>query len=124
MKDIAKNEHYDISVDEDMNRVFLAFKGFWKDPSAVPNYVDDIQTAATHIQEGFTIVADLTQMETPPPSVGEVHAKAQATLVNAGLCRTAEVLPEEAVLKLAVDKYAKESQMTKAAFKNQSEAEA
>lgn len=124
MKVIAYNNRYEISVDEDKNRIYLAVKGFWANPSAAPNYVEDIEKASTAVSEGFTIVADLTDMVIPPPEVGKVHEKAQVALVNAGLSRTAEVLPEEAVLKMAVDRYAKESQMTKAVFKSREEAEA
>ncbi|MCP4675317.1 MAG: hypothetical protein GY854_07390 [Deltaproteobacteria bacterium] len=122
MQEIAKNDYYSVGVDEKKNRVYLAVKGFWKDPQVAPNYIDDIKKAADSVKSGYTIVANLTDMKAPTPEVGAVHMAAQEMLVNAGLSKTAEIVSSK-LLQLSVDRYAETSGMDKMVFDDQVKAE-
>jgi len=123
MKVIARNDNYIIMVDEAKNRIYLTIIGFWKDLGMVPNYLDDITKAGQSVSTGFTILTDVTKMKVPTPEVGEIHGKAQGILVGAGLSKTAEILPADAIAQIAVDRYSKKSGMKKASFSTFEEAE-
>ena len=123
MEEIAKNEYYSISVDSGKNRIYLTVQGFWKDPTVVPNYIQDIEKAASSALQDFTVITDITQMRPPSPEVGELHMKAQTALVEKGLIATAEILPESVIAQASVDRYSKESGMNKGSFASIVEAE-
>ena len=36
MREIAKNDYYELAVDESKNRVYWTMKGFWKSIGPVP----------------------------------------------------------------------------------------
>ena len=124
MKEIARNDYYAIEVDESKNRVYLTITGFWRDQSDVPHFLDDMKEAAQHVSSGFTVLTDVTKMKTPPPAIGEIHVQAQQIFVQAGLDKTAEILPQAAISNIALGRYAKKSGMEKGSFATPEEAEA
>lgn len=123
MKNIVENQYYSIYVDQDKNRIYLTILGFWRALDLVPNYISDIAKATQSVSKGFTILTDLTQMKPPPQEVGGIHMKAQKALVDAGLSKTAELLPADAIAQMAVDRYSRESGMEKGSFSSREEAE-
>ena len=122
MKEIAKNNYYEISVDTSKNRLYLKVKGFWKEKTEVPNYLKDMRNAGQSLSRGFTVLADLQEMKAPSPEIGVLHQETQAILVQAGLDRTAEVL-SSAITKMSTSKYTKTSGMKKMDFSSTNEAE-
>ncbi len=121
---IASNEFYEIEIDKDRNRIYLTVQGYWKSLMEVRSYLRDIRTAVAGLSAGFTIVTDLTQARTPSEETSELHIKAQAYLINAGLARTAEIHPESTVTRMALNRYAQTSGMSKGVFSTLEEAEA
>ena len=121
---IAETGKYTIEVDKPKNRVYFKIRGFWNSPADVPNYLSDWQRAIREVTSGFTILSDVREMKTPQPEVGELHHRSQAMLVTAGLRKTAELVPAGSIEKSVLQRYAKESGMTKGSFENQTEAEA
>jgi hypothetical protein len=124
MKEIAKTNFYTIGIDTAENRLYLKVIGFWNDLSLVSNYPDDIKKASQELTPGFTVLADLTEMKPMPKEVGPLYERAQKILVKSGLKKTAEILPESAILKMQVKKFARSSEMPKAEFHSKEEAEA
>ena len=124
MTEIAKTNKYSVSVDSNKNRMYLTVVGFWASPSDVPNYIDDVKKASAAVTKGFTILTDLTQMKTPAPELGPIHEQAQKSLINAGLKKTAEILSDDAIAKMVMDRYSKASGMEKMVFNNKHDAEA
>ncbi len=122
MKQIAKNNFYEIGVNKPKNRIYIKVKGFWNKRSEVSNYPTDIRRASKEVSDGFAVVADLREMKTPSREIDSIHQKAQAILVQAGLERTAEIL-NSAITKLATKRYAKKSQMKKKEFNSVEDAE-
>ena len=90
----------------------------------VPNYLGDLIKAVGELSKDFTILTDVTQMKAPPADVGALHAEAQKVLVDAGLKKTAEVVGQDVITKMAVDRLSRESGMNKGTFGNKKEAEA
>jgi len=124
VEEIAKTDKYTAMVDKGKNRLYLTLKGYWKGPEEVPNYVRDMEKASKALRQGFTILTDMREFITPPPSLSAVHENAQKALVSRGLDRVAEVIPEKALMKLLLKRYAKSSQMKKMEFGSIKEAEA
>ena len=125
MKTIAKTAYYSIEVDKTKNRIYLTVLGFWKNAAAVPSFVEDVTTACKEVSPGFTVLADVSRMITPPPEVAAVHEKAQQATVAAGLRKTAEILPKEKALeKMALAKWSTASGMLKGMFHAIADAEA
>lgn len=122
MKQIENNDYYEINVDLSKNRMYLKVIGFWKKPDLVPNYVKHIESAGKSLERGFTLLADLREMKTPPLILNPVHQKAQEALVREGLDRTAEVF-SNIVLKTVTASIANESNMKKQVFPSIIEAE-
>lgn len=125
MKTIAKTAYYSIAVDKTKNRIYLTIIGFWKSPEIVPAYVEDMKKACQEISPGFTVLADVTRMITPPAEVAAVHERAQQVTLAAGLRKTAEILPKEKALeKMALAKWSTASGMLKGMFHAIADAEA
>jgi len=124
VKEIIKNQYYEIGFNKEINRMFVKVKGYWRNPDSVPNYVNDIHTIGSELSPGFTLIADLRDMKTPPLSLNPIHEAAQRTLIEKGLDRTAELLPEkDIVLKSVTQRIADESTMKKQTFSDESAAE-
>jgi hypothetical protein len=121
-EEIANNDYYEIYVDRSKNRLYYTVKGYWETVSLVPENYNDLAKASVKLTEGFDILSDLTDMKPPPAEVAELHMKQQKMLIERGLSRTAEVM-DHAVLKIAVQRYARESKMDVQGFGSVSEAE-
>jgi hypothetical protein len=121
-EEIAKNDYYDIYIDKSKNRLYYTVKGYWEDVSLVPENRNDLAKASAKLTEGFDILSDLTDMKPPPTEVAELHMKMQKMLIEKGLSKTAEVM-DHAVLKIALQRYARESKMDVQAFGSVGEAE-
>ena len=66
MKEIAKNEYYELAVDEAKNRVYWTMKGFWKSMSVVPDFDKDWETTQSLLKSGFTLFGDLSKLGAMP----------------------------------------------------------
>jgi hypothetical protein len=124
MKEIANNEYYSIQVDKDKNRMYLTLIGYWKNHSVVPNYVADIQKATQELSRGYTVLTDVTQMKTPPRELADLHTEAQKVIIATGLKKTAELVGQDVIAKMALNQYSNQSGMQKGIFGNKEEAEA
>ncbi len=119
---IAETNHYSIIVDKEKNRVYLTIKGIWVDPSDVPNFMDDIRKTTLETQNGFTVFADLTRLKIPSKKMRAIHTEAEKVFIDAGLSKTAEILPKNYVTNAEVEEYAKASMMQRKGFKDKKEA--
>ncbi len=123
MKIVAENEHYILAVDPVRNRVYLTLIGFWKSRAVAPRYLEDLRRATRDVTRGYTILTDLTKMKAPPADVTAMHTEAQQLLVAAGLSKTAEILGEDIIARMSVDRISRVSGMYKGTFDNWREAE-
>jgi len=121
---IAKTNLYSIEIDAAKNRAYLAFIGFCRGPEDVPNLLDDVKKACRGLKRGFTLLTDASQMKVPSREVVEIHQKSQQIWIEGGLSRTAEVMSESVVVRMALDKYSKITGMEKKDFNTFKDAEA
>lgn len=117
MTPICSNDYYEIQISTLRNRAYLKLKGFWPSVTVVPTYVEDLAGACAKLRRGYTLLADLRQLKTPPLQVTEVHEEVQRRMVKLGLKCTAEILPP-GILKMATNRYSKASQMQKQIFED------
>lgn len=122
--EIAKTEKYVLAVDTTKNRIYYTMIGFWQKASDVPDYTKDWEKAIAKVKTGFTILTDITRCKTPHPSLKSMFEKTQRRLGEAGLKKTAELYPDDAIIEMSLDTIAKQSGMKKANFKDQKKAEA
>jgi len=123
MKPIAETAYYRIEVDPNKNRLYLTLWGFWKNLEVAPHFLEDIGKVAHLLQPGFTALANVSQLKPTPQEVKVIHEKAQKILLHAGLRKTAEVIPDDTVVQVQIDDFAKQSKMPKREFYTQEEAE-
>ncbi len=123
MKTIAQNDYYAILVNTAKNRLYLTLTGFWKSRSVVPNYIEDMKKATQELSKGYTVLADVTQMKPPPKDVVNVHMEAQTVAIAAGLSTTAEIVSQDVITQMSINRFSKESGMSKGTFDNTEEAE-
>ena len=121
---IAKTDFYTVGINKPKNRAYLIFTGYCSKPSNIPNFLDDIKKAAHGLKQGFTLLTDVTMLKTPPQDVAELHIKSQEIWIESGLSKTAEILPNTKIAKMALDRWSKTSGMKKEWFDNKFEAEA
>ena len=124
MKEIANNSFYQIEIDIAGNRLHLKLIGFWKDRSVVPNFLSDLETAASHLIKGFTVLTDATDFKTPNEDIVTLHTQAQEQTLSRGLIATAEILDHYAFARLTLDNISNNSGMPKSYFSNREQAEA
>ena len=124
MKTIVQNERYTIQIDQEKNRLYLTLIGYWKDRSVAPDYLRDLKNAVRSLSQDYTILTDVTQMKTPPQDIVNLHLEAQKQLIADGLKKTAELVGHDIIAKMALDRFSKESGMTKGSFDDKKEAEA
>ncbi|OQX23554.1 MAG: hypothetical protein BWK80_25390 [Desulfobacteraceae bacterium IS3] len=122
MEVIAQNSFYTIKVDKKKNRVYNIFSGYWQKESDVPNYLNDGHKAMKHVSKGFTCLTDTVKMKIPSEAISKLHVKMQKIYMDAGLRKTAEILPS-ALVKLAVKRLSDQSGMLAKAFDSWEEAE-
>lgn len=106
------------------NRAYLTSTGFCKAADEMPTFLEDVTKAAQRLKKGFTLLTNATAFKTPSPEVSVLHEKSQKIWVEKGLSKTAEILPESATTKIALDRYSKSTGMKKKAFSQEKEAEA
>jgi hypothetical protein len=119
---IATNQYYELAVDPSKNRLYYTIKGFWPNKSAVPENYNDFIKALARLKDGFDAVADVHDMKTPPEDVAQLHMSTQKLCVEKGIARTAEIF-DQAMIRLVMDRYSRESKMNIQAFSSVIEAE-
>ncbi len=121
MKTIAATDHYVIEVDEAKNRLFFTMKGAWTDAKKVPNWVDDISKALSHLSPGFTELIDWTDVGAI--TLTDYIARAQDLAMKAGVRKAARVYREKHFLKAQMDTLSQKTRFPVETFFDMAEAE-
>jgi len=124
MKQIAKNQFYEFAVDPAKNRAYLTTVGAFEKASEVPTYFMDADRAIGELTRGFTVLLDLTQSKPASPEARDLREALAKKLAQAGMSKTAQVLPRDAVLKMQIDQAMQKADALKMVFASKDEAEA
>ncbi len=91
---IAQNDFYSISVNLDLQRLYIRVNGLWNSAKLVPNYCEDVQKAIALFDWKFTCLADFSEMRPYSQEVEEaLHIPVLKALANAGIERSAQIMP-------------------------------
>lgn len=112
MKQIAKNDYYELGYDADRNWIFWTMKGFWKNMEVVPDFYKDWEKTAKLAKPGFKIYADLSKLKTMPEDVKAAQDAQQKKLLEKG-CKKVSCIMESAATKLSLNHAVKASGMDK-----------
>jgi len=96
-KEIARNEFYEVYVDEDINRVYWVMRGDWKKLSDIPDYERHNEEVLNMLKPGFTVLLDLREMGVPAPEVLAYVTGLTKRAEEAGLGRQAHVLDRKSI---------------------------
>ncbi|MBN1571599.1 MAG: hypothetical protein JW984_00200 [Deltaproteobacteria bacterium] len=99
-EEIAKNDYYEMYVDENKNRYYSKLKGFWQKASEVPNYIDDNKKALDRLSPGFTLLVDNIDVKPPAQECMDLHVKAVEMCNKAGIGETALIV-NQMIVKFA-----------------------
>jgi len=91
MEEIAKNNFYELSVNNSKNRVHFKIKGTWTSVADVPNFMDDWRKTVSNLKQGFTIEGDLTEMQPFPSDCEKLNTEAQVYVMQNGCRRVAQI---------------------------------
>ena len=91
-KEIAKNEFYEIHVDEVINRVYKVLRGHWKKFADVFDYKRHNLEAMSHLKPGFTALLDIREMQLPSDEVLDLMVGVSKDSEEAGQGRQAQVI--------------------------------
>jgi len=94
-REIAKNEYYEIYVDEEINRVHWLLRGRWDKPSDLPDYVRHNREALGLLRPGFTAVVDLRDMGIPGVEMLALITEMSKEAEEAGQGRQAQIVNRE-----------------------------
>jgi len=121
MEQVAKTDYYELNRDEAKNRAFFTFIGFWKDESVVPNFYNDCIKLLNSMKPGFTLLANLKNLKTPPQDIVDLFTKVQLAIIEKGVSKSAEVV-DSMLVKVNVDESSDASGIQKRQFDNISDA--
>lgn len=124
MKEIAKNEFYELKYDEGRNWIYWTMKGYWKNMQVAPNFDRDWNTALSMVHGSWRVLADLSQLKAMPEDVKSAQDKKQQEMLQRGCERVSCVMASE-VTKMSLNQALKQSGMDKIVqyFNKLSEAE-
>jgi hypothetical protein len=122
----VKNEYYEILIDREKNRSYIALRGYWPSLDVVPNLQADFLTVPERLQPQYTSLIDLREFKTPGPDVMNMFIAIENENAKVSVRRKAARVVTQPLEKLAADRIGKDSgvQEQTAFFNSLEEAEA
>lgn len=115
-KQIVSNQNFTIKVNDQKNRLYATFYGFWNEEKIMDDYMANLKKALTHLNRNFTLVADLRLFRTLPKELVNKQKKSMEILAAAGIYKVAEVLPESVIASIQLKQSATETNMPNKQF--------
>jgi len=126
---ISDTTSYEIGVDTDLNCVYYKWKGFWRNEKMASEFLQSIEELILKLRPKFSLIVDNRDLITSPNIVLEkLIMPALLMLHNAGLTRSAIVMPEDEIAILNTKRVSEQSSQINSAvqrsfFKNIEDAE-
>ncbi len=120
---IAGNGFFDLSVDQEKNRLFITSKGFWTD-DIVDEYAKNQTIAIEKLKKGFTVVADMRTFKTLSQDLVKKQEKTHIELVEAGMYKVAEILPGSVIASMQLKQVTAKNDIPNKQFSTIEEGEA
>ena len=121
--EIAKNENYEIHVNEAKNRIYIKVFGKWMSKDKVKDFFPDWKKAVSLVQTNFTIFADIRLMGSMSKEVENLHQEIQIYLVEQGLLVTAQLASADDLADYQIHRSTQRAKHPIIKFATQEEAE-
>jgi hypothetical protein len=122
MELIHETDYYTFQINRLKNRMYLKYRGFWKKPDQVPDFVKHHDETISHLRPGFTALVDVRQME--GLIITDVIEEVQRHAVKAGIRKAARVYDKPTFKQVQADSMHEKSGMKGKGFFSVEEAEA
>ncbi len=122
MELIAATPFYSYHIDKGKNRMYVSYKGAWLKPSQVPDFVKHHVEAIGQLTSGFTVLADVREMESVV--IMDVIEQCQKQAIEAGIRKAARVYTKPTFMQIQADSMHQRTGMQSKAFYDYAEAEA
>ena len=122
MELIHETDYYTFEIDRLKNRMYLVYKGFWKRPDQVPDFVKHHDETISHLLPGFTVLADVRQME--GVVITDILEEVQRHAVKAGIRKAARVYDKPTFKQVQAESIRVRTGITSKGFYSVEEAEA
>jgi hypothetical protein len=122
MELIASTPFYSYHIDKAKNRMYVAYKGAWLKPTQVPDFVKHHVEAISQLTRGFTVLADVRQMESV--FITDIIEECQKQAIAAGISKAARVYTKPTFMQIQADTMNEKTGMTSKGFYDFAEAEA
>jgi hypothetical protein len=124
LQQIAKTEFYLLSVDVRKKRVYNTVFGKWGEQPEIARFVQDWDNVLKLISHGYTMLTDATQFRLLSAEWATTTIRTRKKLVEAGITKIAEVLPENAFIKMQFGAISERTGIQTKIFSNKIDAEA
>jgi hypothetical protein len=105
---ISSNDFYELTYDEDNNRVVWIMKGFWKDMSVVPEFENDWLKVRGIAKPGWSILSDASSCKVIPIEVNRAKKRNQEESLRKG-CEKIALICDSALTKISLTRSMSES---------------
>lgn len=124
IKKLTETDLYILAVDEAKNRLHQTVRGKWIVPTTSYRYEGEVENALKLLKCGFTVLNDARQAETiMSPEWVKIAGNIRKRLADAGMKASAEVLPENVITKMQINRVSKQAGFLTQYFSDLQEAE-
>jgi hypothetical protein len=124
LQQIAKTEFYLLSVDVRKKRIYNTVFGMWGEHPEISRFIQDWDNVLKYISQGYTMLTDATQFRLLSAEWATTTIRTRKRLVEAGITKIAEVLPENAFIKMQFGAISERTDIQTKIFSNKIDAEA
>jgi len=110
MKEVAKNNFYELKYNEAENIIYWKMKGFWKDMSVVPDFHKDWEKARKLTRAGWKILSDASECKVIPSDVNTEKVRNQEKAIETGCVKIA-LMVNSAITTISIIRGTQESGM-------------
>jgi len=122
MKLVAETDYYRCEIDRSKNRMYLIYKGLWANMKQVPDFVRHHAETVNQLSPGFTVLADVRQME--GVVISDIIEECQRYAIKAGIRKAARVYAKPTFMEVQAERMHERSGMLSRSFYSVEEAEA
>jgi len=94
-KEIARNEFYEVYVDEEINRTYAVMKGKWNKVTDIPDFLEHTRESVRNLKPGFSDLVDIRTFEVPSPEVLDLIMESIKITESAGIGRQAQIINKQ-----------------------------
>jgi len=92
------NEYYHLEANKEKNRIYFSMTGSIPNVDVIPDFLQDWKDMVAEVQQGFTILGDLSKLNPLPKDVDKLNEETQAWLMQNGCGKVAQLVGDIGVM--------------------------